>query len=131
MTASYKETMFWYGGPGGLTKVAVKKRDQNGTPIYAICPGPTWLGAQEIYAPDGKNIYEDLWIMPEAEPKDVEVAHGIIKVVWQTFDSTWQAYMKSMPDGLYAERTKVWEGLSLPLIEDLGCYPIELESIWS
>jgi hypothetical protein len=127
----YTETMLWFGGPGGLSRVAISHRDQGGTKILKPCPGPTWEGTQAQQKDKGDPVWEDYWNMESSTPGDLEVEHGPIKVMWQTFDSTWSAYMKSMEDGLYAERSKVVQGIQYPLIEDKGCYEVGVKAIWS
>ena len=127
----YQETLLWFGGPCGLSRVAIEKRDQAGTPVYKPCPGPMWNGEQRTQKDQGDPFWEDYWNMSETSPQEIEVAHGSIQVMWQTFDSTWTGYMASMPEGLYAERKKVAEGIILPLKEELGCYEVGYDAIWS
>lgn len=127
----YLETLLWFGGPGGLSRVAISHRDQNGTAIIKACPGPTWEGTQGLQKDKGDPFWEDYWYMEPTEPNEINVSHGPIKVIWQTFDSTWTGYMKSLESGLYAERSKVVQGLQYPLVEDRGCYEVGINAIWS
>lgn len=127
----YSETPLWFGGPAALIRAAIFKRDANGTPIYGACDETIWTGEQTQQKAGGDPEWEDIWIMPEQEPHDVEVAHGTIKVKWDRFDSTWITYLWQISPGLYMDRRIAKDGVKEPLTEERGCYPIKLESIWS
>ncbi|NVM24011.1 MAG: hypothetical protein HWN68_19805, partial [Desulfobacterales bacterium] len=127
----YEETLLWVGGPEGLLRAAIFKRDAAGIPLYSICPGPSWSGEQTMQKTKGDDYWEDIWIIQDPEPVSVTVAHGDIKVRWDRFDSTWTVYLKTIEDGLYMERKAAREGAKEPFTDAPGCYQVAFKAIWS
>lgn len=130
VNGSYSETTLWFGGPAALIRAEIFKRDAKGTAIYGGCTETIWTGEQTKQKIRGDTEWEDIWIMPEQEPHDVEVAHGTIKVKWASFGSTWTMYLWQISPGLYMDRRIARDGAKEPFTEERGCYPIELKSIW-
>lgn len=131
VTGYYDQNPFWLGGPQGLIRAAILKIDANGTPIYATCHEPVWLGEQIQQKARGDDNWEDLWIMPEQEPYDVQVAHGNIKVKWNSFKTTWITYLWEIETALYMDRRMARNGAKKPFEDARGCFPIRIQGTWS
>lgn len=121
----------WFGSFYGLATMRCNNIDANGHQIFGQGLGDSWEGVKADYVePDGLH-YQDIWMIDDAYPDEVEVEHGLVRVLWDRFTSSFECYMSSIGQGQYMKRSESAGGIRLPLTQQPQVQQRNLIYTWS